>query len=161
MNTIIPTTPKIALLLLTFTIFTLFSCEKGETGPQGAQGAQGPAGPEDPSGAANEVVYEFTPQSSNWYAGSGSPGLWTYTAVLPALTQGIIDTGAVFVYWTQSNIQTLMPFTLSGVDYMYITGFPVPGLPASLQVQITESGAYATTNPTALSPVTFKVIIDP
>jgi hypothetical protein len=152
-------------LLMVFLV-TLFiaSCQKGPAGPtgaQGPQGLQGPVGPQGPSGAANEMSYEFTVQSSEWYPESGSPGAWSYTASIGALTQGIIDTGGIYVYWTQNDIQTLMPFTLSGVDFMYITGFPSPGLPAALQVTVTMAGAYATANPSSVYPVIFKVIIDP
>jgi len=161
MNLSMQMTMRRTLSILFSAAILMISCQNGAVGPQGAQGAQGPAGPQGPSGAANEKTYQFTAQSSDWFATSGSPGTWNYTAEIPALTQGIIDTGGVYVYWTQSDIQTLMPFTISGVDYMYITGFPAPGLPAALQVQVTMAGAYATVSPSNVVPINFKVIIDP
>jgi hypothetical protein len=161
MNPSMQMTLRRTMPIVFFAAILLIACQKGAVGPQGAQGAQGPAGPQGPSGAVNEKTYEFTAQSSNWYPSSGSPGAWDYTATIPALTQGIIDTGGVYVYWTQGDIQTLMPFTLSAVDFMYVTGFPAPGLPAALQVQVTMAGACATVNPSNAVPVIFKVIIDP
>jgi len=145
MNLSMQMTMRRTLSILFSAAILMISCQKGAVGPQGAQGAQGPAGPQGPSGAANEKTYQFTAQSSDWFATSGSPGTWNYTAEIPALTQGIIDTGGVYVYWTQSDI----------------TGFPAPGLPAALQVQVTMAGAYATVSPSNVVPINFKVIIDP
>jgi hypothetical protein len=134
----------------------LISCEKGDAGPQGAQGPQGATGAQGPSGSANEKIYDFAVSSSDW---SGGIGVWTYSGQLPTLTQGIIDTGSVYVYWTENETQTLMPFTVSGVDYMYYTSI-LSGT-GTLEVTVTIAGPYTFSNPSALSPVTLKVIIDP
>jgi hypothetical protein len=137
----------------------LISCQKGDTGPQGAQGPQGPqgaTGAQGPSGSANEKIYDFAVSPSDWSAGVG---VWIYNGQLPALTLGIIDTGSVYVYWTENETQTLMPFTVSGVDFMYYTSI-LSGT-GTLEATVSIAGAYLFNNPSAVSPVTLKVIIDP
>lgn len=156
MNTFMQRPLRRTLPILFTAGILMISCQKGDVGPQGAQGQQGSAGTQGPSGRANEKTYEFTALPTNWYS---SGATWTFSGKLPALTQGIIDTGSVNFYWTENETQTLMPFTLTGIDYMYYTS--ILSGSGSFEVTVTEAGPYAINNPSSLSPVTFKVIIDP
>jgi hypothetical protein len=66
----------------------------GATGPAGATGATGPQGPSGPQGSKGDsgtanVIY------SQWVGGiSGYSAYW----YIPALTQGIYDSGAILLY---------------------------------------------------------------
>lgn len=98
----------------------LSSCTKegpegpaGAQGSQGPQGPQGPAGPQGPTGTAN-VIYSKWSSGSTWTLDAGT-GLNGYEITATPLTQSILSTGAIHVYWavlgdTVNNIRHL-PFT--------------------------------------------------
>jgi hypothetical protein len=81
-----------AILVL---LFFLISCTKqgpiGPAGATGATGAQGPTGPQGPSGNANVTSVTFDSISV--------PLNGTYTFKIPAITQAIVDSGVVDVYY--------------------------------------------------------------
>jgi hypothetical protein len=84
----------------------------GATGAAGAQGAQGPQGPE---GNANVLVDTFSVTNAQWlwnstYEFQTSPGSFDdyltrfYNAADSAVTQGVLDSGQVLVYFTSDPI---------------------------------------------------------
>lgn len=79
----------------------LYSCKKGDTGPAGAQGPAGPqglAGAQGVPGTANVIYGDwFTP---NAYVKDTVFGIWgfNFDKAVPAITQSILDSGAVLVY---------------------------------------------------------------
>jgi hypothetical protein len=84
--------------------FGLSNCSKqgptGATGATGATGPQGPQGPKGDTGTAN-VIY------SKWDSSfSGVSAIWT----VPAITQGILDSGTVLVYTDQNGYVYPLPY---------------------------------------------------
>jgi|GEM_PF-6801910 hypothetical protein len=109
------------------------------------------------------IYYSYTVNSGGWTflpATSSFPAVWDYHVSVPGLTANILNYYAVLVYYTQSNTQTLLPFTLEGIDYYYSTS------PGSLDVQVAASGTYQNFDPSTPGagqndPVYLKVIVIP
>ncbi len=109
------------------------------------------------------ITYNFTVNSKDWAflpATSSFPAVWDYSVHVSDLTNDILNNYTVLVYYTQSNTQTLLPFTLEGVDYYYSTS---PGL---LDVQVAAKGTYQNFDPSTPNvgqnlPVYLKVVIIP
>lgn len=77
---------------IVFCILFVNACTKqGPTGPAGATGPAGPAGPTGPEGNANVTSVTFDSVSV--------PLNGTYTFNIPAITQAIVDSGVVDVYY--------------------------------------------------------------
>lgn len=95
----------VSIALCSLLIVVMFSmCGKtGPAGATGATGAQGPAGPhgvKGDTGTAN-VIY------SKWdSAFSGTSANWT----VPAITQGILDSGTVLVFVNQNGYVYPLPY---------------------------------------------------
>lgn len=127
-------------------ILVFVACSKtGPAGPAGSQGAQGAAGaagstgatgPQGPKGNANVMVDTFTLVNTQWiwnsqYSLETSPGSYTeyftryYTATIPALTQGVLDSGLVLAYMVPNPLANTanwapLPFEfLDGSDNFY------------------------------------------
>jgi hypothetical protein len=94
---------------------------QGPQGPQGPQGDVGPQGPQGPEGNANVKSYTFTVNNSDWSAVSGITR--TADLALAAITQGIVDDGAVHVYWETNGGYRALPFvflvTSGGMRSLY------------------------------------------
>jgi hypothetical protein len=113
--------------------------------------------------APQSITYNFTVNSGNWTflpATSSFPAVWDYNVQVPDITANVLNYYTVLVYYTQNNTQTLLPFTLEGIDYYYSTS---PGL---LDVQVAASGTYQNFDPSTPgagqnSPVYLKVVIIP
>jgi hypothetical protein len=86
-------------------LFFLISCAKqgpiGPAGPAGTTGSQGPAGPQGPSGNANvtTVIFDSVTVPTNS----------TYTFMIPAITQAIVDSGAINVYYKAAYTDEWIP----------------------------------------------------
>ena len=125
------TKPRGIVTPIIFSLFLLaFStgCSKtGPTGPAGATGANGAAGssgatgaagqqgPQGPEGNANILVDTFSVTNAQWlwnstYEFQTSPGSFvdyltrSYSASDSAVTQGVLDSGQVLVYFTSDPI---------------------------------------------------------
>ena len=103
------------------TILLLSGCSKtgpqgpiGTTGASGATGAAGPAGPQGPAGNADVQVDTFTVVNAQWawnsqYAFQTSVSSFTeyftryYNASFSKITQSILNTGQVMVYFTPNT----------------------------------------------------------
>jgi hypothetical protein len=83
------------------TLITLNACVKGDTGPEGPQGPAGPqgtSGVEGPAGNGNVKGFgPFVIQKTAWTAPPDSMK-WITSITLAAVTQDIVDRGAVQVY---------------------------------------------------------------
>lgn len=101
----------------------LFSCSKqgpagpagpqGPAGPTGATGSTGSTGSQGPPGTAN-VIYSRWTNGSTWTP-DATTGLVYYNIPATSLTQSILSTGSIHVYWavlgdTVNNVREL-PFT--------------------------------------------------
>jgi hypothetical protein len=101
-------------------IILFSSCKKegpagpaGPAGPTGATGPTGPTGPQGPAGTAN-VIYSRWTNGSAWTP-EASTGLVFYNIPATSLTQSLLSTGSLHVYWavlgdTVNNVRQL-PFT--------------------------------------------------
>lgn len=79
----------------------LNSCAKdGETGPAGATGAAGTNGT---NGNANVKTYNYTINQSDWIQQTPSI-LFSPSLPCAGITQAIIDSGMVLVYWDANNL---------------------------------------------------------
>jgi hypothetical protein len=107
-------------LFIIMVVLVFLGCTKqgpaGVTGPQGPQGETGPAGPTGPSGSKGDtgtanVIY------SQWDSSfSGVSGIWA----VPQITQSILDSGAVLVYFRGNNGVFQLNFANnSGVYILY------------------------------------------
>jgi hypothetical protein len=89
----------------------------GPAGPQGTVGAQGPqgvAGAQGQPGTAN-VIY------SNWISSTFTASGTNYTATIsaPSITQAVLDSADIRLYWKEFNRVLSLPYaqTLGGVTY--------------------------------------------
>ena len=94
--------------------FALVACE-GEMGPAGPEGPAGPQGPQGPPGNpaiyVTEVSYSINAAANGW--GSNT---WTWQA----LTQSVIDDGAVLAYLDNGSGEWFsLPLTLVTADLNY------------------------------------------
>lgn len=97
------TTCKIISTIALSVVIALSGCVKGDKGPKGdtgAQGAQGATGPQGNQGNANVQSATFTVSASSWVI---SPPSYYATINYSAITQSIVNTGAVLVYWSNGS----------------------------------------------------------
>lgn len=125
------------LLLVTMTLFS--SCKK-----------EGPAGPAGKDGNANVVSSTIT--SSSWAYAAPS---WVITFTNPAITQEIINSGAVLVYLKVGNSYNQLPLTFyPSSDYS--TTIEVSTFVGGLSLFWTDSDLIQPINPGSR---TFKVVV--
>jgi hypothetical protein len=142
-KTIKTITTVIAGLALTLGL-TLTSCQKGETGPAG------PAGTNGTNGNANVVSSSIT--TSAWSYVSPS---WEMTFTYPAITQNILDKGAVLVYVQSGTNYYQLPYTLYPQN-TYSRTYTFVHYLGGLKVFVTDSDLTQPSNPGSL---TFKVVV--
>jgi hypothetical protein len=147
----------IALLAFMAICIYLTSCTK--TGSQGPVGLTGAAGPQGPQGNANVWVDTFTLVNSDWLwessytfsfdANSGS-GYATryYIRGFSKITQGILDTGEVLVYFTADPLTydwQPLNYTFANGDQYYLNIFFQPS-PSQVELDFffTPNGTTAT-----------------
>lgn len=122
-----------ALLLLFFT-----ACKKGDQGPQG------------PQGNANVKTDTFTLVSADWlwnsqytFTTSNNGGALSYftryhDVPFSSLTQGILDSGSVMVYFTPNATNTNqwapLPYTLPDFTSQYYYVFAFETMPGKLRL---------------------------
>lgn len=87
---------KKSLIIFGITLISIIGCTK-----------EGPVGPAGADGNAN--VVSSTISSSNWVYNSPN---WSITYFYPAITQNIIDKGAVLVYLKNGQAYTQLPLTI-------------------------------------------------
>lgn len=128
------------LLLVTMTIFS--SCKK--------EGPEGPAGKDGVDGNANVVSSTIT--SSAWAYNAPS---WAITFTYPAITQEIINSGAVLVYIKVGNNYNQLPLTFYQSS-SYSTTIEVTTFAGGLSLIWTDSDLTQPNNP---GSQTFKVVV--
>jgi len=139
-KTIKTITSVIAGLALTLGL-TLTSCKKGDTGPAGKDGKDG---------NANVVSSSIT--SSNWsYVGNS----WEITFTYPAITQDIVDRGAVLVYLQVSGGYNQLPLTLYPSS-SYSRTYEVAYSTGIVKIFCTDSDLTQPTNPGSQK---FKIVV--
>ena len=127
---------------------SLSSCEKeGSVGPAGKDGIDGSDGSD---GNANVVSSTIT--SSSWAYSNPS---WVISFTYPAITQSIIDEGAVLVYIKVGNGYTQLPLTIYQSPN-YSTSIEVSTFVGGLSLFWTDSDLIQPTNP---GEHTFKVVV--
>jgi hypothetical protein len=127
-----------AILLIAITIT---NCKKGDTGPAGKDGV---------NGNANVVSSSVT--SSNWAFVSPA---WEMTLTYPAITQNILDKGAVLVYVQSGSNYYQLPYTFYPAN-TYSRSYTFVHYIGGLKVFVTDSDLTQPTNPGSL---TFKVVV--
>ena len=88
------------LVFLVAIIFVTGCSKEGPAGPQGPAGPTGPVGPTGPTGppgTANVIFSRWT-TGSTWAIDAPS-GLNYYDITAAGLTQNILSTGSIHVYW--------------------------------------------------------------
>ena len=138
----------------------------GATGPAGAQGPSGPAGPTGPIGTANVWVDTFSVVNSGWLWNSGwyySTGNSAYTEyftryhdqTFSKITQGILDTGMVMVYFTPNQNDTNqwvpLPYTFLAFGSAYYFNYAFESMPGKLRLHYWYTANGSGTPPTTLS----------
>jgi hypothetical protein len=112
--------PHLSIFFLLAVTLSLTGCSKssGPVGPAGAQGSTGAAGVQGspgPEGNANVQVKTLSVTNAQWlwnanYEFQTSPGSYTeyftryYDAAFSEVTQGILDSGMVLVYFIPNTI---------------------------------------------------------
>lgn len=132
--------------MLTLACGLLFTnCAKdGKTGPAGPAGANGT------NGNANVVSSSIT--SSSWVYTAPS---WGITFTYPAITQDIIDKGAVLVYLKVGSAYNQLPLTIYQ-SASYSSTYEVSTVVGGLTIFATDSDLTQPTNP---GSKTFKVVV--
>ena len=102
-------------LLFSFLII-LISCEKGEKGEIGPAGPQGTSTEIDSNilnGYTNAIYLIKNIVRSDWQSIPDPYGNSNYNAslIIPEITQGILDSGMVIVYFKNSNSYNTLPIT--------------------------------------------------
>lgn len=142
-------TTKITMMLLTIvTVILLSACAKdGKTGPQG------PAGTNGTNGNANVVSSSITTTSLSW---SANAPFYTTSIGYAAITQDIIDNGAVLVYISNTaGTYQQLPFTYypaSSYSRTYTFAYAV----GTVTIYVSDSDLVIPDNPGA---VTFKIVV--
>jgi len=129
----------ISALLLLVTVTTFSSCKK-----------EGPAGPAGQDGNANVVSSTIT--SSAWAYNAPS---WAITFTYPAITQEIINSGAVLVYLKVGNNYNQLPLTFYPSS-SYSSTVEVSNFVGGLSLIWTDSDLTQPNNPGSR---TFKVVV--
>ena len=99
----------------------LSMCSK--QGPAGATGATGPQGPAGPKGAKGDTGTANVMYSKWDSAFSGTSAVWS----VPAITQGILDSGTVLVYVDQNGYVYPLPYDNVNGSGFYINDLLRPG----------------------------------
>lgn len=121
------------------------NCAKdGKTGPAGPAGANGANG--------NANVVSSTITSSNWSYVSPS---WEIAFSYPAITQDIIDKGAVLVYLKNGTSYSQLPLTFFQ-SASYSTALEVSNYLGGVKIFWTDSDLTQPTNPGSW---TFKIVV--
>lgn len=109
----------------------------GPQGPSGTPGATGPTGPQGPTGTANVIYSAWKSAAASWNAKTDF-GRATQSSFInaPEVTQTIIDSGLVMVYFRSSNngVQTL-PYTGGSGAVWTLSAYPI--------IETTEPIAYS------------------
>jgi hypothetical protein len=170
------------LSLVFFVCILSTSCSKtgpagpaGATGATGSQGSQGSTGPQGPEGNANVIVDTFSLTSAQWlwndayalYTSNGSYTEWFtryHDVSFAAVTQGVLDSGMVLVYFTpfMANGWSPLPYSFNtgaGYDYafVYVT------TPGQVELEFYFDTYSTTATPPTLSTFTmatyqFKIV---
>jgi hypothetical protein len=93
----------ISSILFLATAIIVSSCsKKGDTGPAGATGPAGPAGPTGSTGPTGTANVIYSPWLNVTFASRGDT---TFSATIPAphLSDSILNTGMVKVYWNAGS----------------------------------------------------------
>ena len=119
---------------------------------------EGPQGPVGPQGNANVSSETFTVTPAQWFLSDTVPGQANHILyvdfAIAAITQSIIDKGAVIVYSRKTNDLIPLPFSYqSTTTQVYYTDDVYPG-GAEVQVQL---GNFNT--PTISSNEDFKIVV--
>lgn len=130
---------KNSLIIFGIALISIFSCTK-----------EGPMGPAGANGNAN--VVSSTISSSNWVFTSPS---WAITFTYPAITQDIIDKGAVLVYLKSGQSYSQLPVTIYQ-SASYSTSLEVASFLGGVKVFWTDSDLTQPTNP---GNKEFKVVV--
>lgn len=121
------------------------NCSKDDnTGPAGPAGANGT------NGNANVVSSTFT--SSSWLYTAPS---WVVSFLYPAITQDIIDKGAVLVYLKVGSAYSQLPLTIYQVSTFSST-YEVSTVVGGLSIRATDSDL---TQPNYPGLKEFKVVV--
>ncbi|MBL7933245.1 MAG: hypothetical protein JNL60_15170 [Bacteroidia bacterium] len=124
----------------------LTNCKKGDTGPAGAAGTNGKDG--------NANVKSQTSTNLTWTFNSSTLAYETNIAV-PAITQDIVDKGAVLVYLQEGNSSSQLP-TSSMYDSATIVFFNFEYSVGNVKVTFTNSDLDNTLVPQ--STTKFKIV---
>ena len=140
---------SLLLLIAGVTIFT--GCEKeGPEGPSGKDGIDGVDGVDGEDGNANVVSGTIT--SSSWIYVEPS---WVILFNYAAITQDIIDNGAVLVYMKFDDTYFQLPFT-AYQSSNYSTSVEVASYTGGLSIIWTDSDL---TQPDKPGEFTFKIVV--
>lgn len=120
------------------------SCKKGDTGPAGAAGTAGT------NGNANVVSSSIT--TSAWTYVSPS---WEMAFTYSAITQDILDNGAVLVYAKQGSNYYQLPYTFYPAS-TYSRTYTFVQYLGGMKVFVTDSDLTQPVNPGSL---TYKVVV--
>ncbi len=116
-------------------------------------GKTGPAGPQGPAGAnGNANVVSSTITSSNWAYTAPS---WKISFTYPAITQDIIDKGAVLVYIKVGSAYNQLPLTIYPSS-TYSRTYEVSTYLGGVDIFCTDSDLTQPTNPGSQN---FKVVV--
>lgn len=137
-------TKKVIATLFVACTLIITSCKKGDTGPAGDKGATGS------TGNANVVSSSLT--ASAWSYVSPS---WEMTFTYPAITQNILDRGAVLVYVQQGLNYYQLPYT-TYLSSTYSRTYNFVHYIGGMKVSLTDSDLTQPNNPGSL---TFKVVV--
>ena len=116
-------------------------CKKGDTGPAGTNGTNG-----------NANVVSSTITSSNWSYVSPS---WEIAFSYPAITQTILDKGAVLVYLKTGTSYAQLPMTFYQ-SASYSTSLEVSNFLGGVKIWWTDSDLTQPSNPGSW---TFKIVV--
>ena len=168
-------------------VFLIASCSKtGPTGPAGSTGATGAAGPagltgpQGPQGNANVKTDTFSLTSSQWlwnsqYEVQTNPSSYTYyftryhNVTNAAITQGILDSGMVLVYFTPNTTGNTsqwapLPYEFSdgsgNFNYEIVFETSVGGLRLHyFFVQTVAAATIPTLSTYAIATYKFKIVV--
>lgn len=141
-NTMLRSVSKIfgTTMIIGMLVFST-SCKKGDTGPAGTNGKDG-----------NANVVSSTITSSNWVYTSPS---WKIDFTYPAITQSIIDNGAVLVYLQVGSAYNQLPLT-TYPSSTYSRTYEVSSYVGGVAIYATDSDLTQPANPGSKK---FKVVV--
>lgn len=119
-----------SLVIFGLAIISIVGCTK-----------EGPIGPAGADGNANVVSSSFS--SSNWVFGSPN---WSLVLVYSAITQEIIDNGAVLVYLKNGQSYLQLPLTIYPTAN-YSTSLEVASFVGGVKIFWTDSDLVQPNNP--------------